>query len=78
MIQYNLALDKFEETEKINKNSIIIIFCNHSNTYILCLILDNYDTLHLHNEDDEKYSIIIDLFKNQNLYFKDFLDFFKK
>lgn len=78
MLQYNIKNNSFNEEEKINPDTVIIIYCNQSEKNVLTYIDSHYETICLHNEDESYDNIAADLFKLQDIKFKEFVDFFKE
>jgi hypothetical protein len=76
MLQYNIKDKSFNEEEKINPNTIILVWCNQSEKHILTYVDSHYETICLHNEDENHDKIAADLFKLQDIRFKEFVDFF--
>ena len=76
MLQYNIENNSFNEEEKINPNTIILVWCNQSEKHILTYVDSHYETICLHNENESYDDISIMLFKLQNVEFKRYLDYF--
>jgi hypothetical protein len=76
MLQYNIENNSFDEEEKINPDTVILAYCNQSENHVLTYVDSQYETICLHNENENYDKIAVDLFKLQDIRFKEFVDFF--